>query len=208
MQNAGLFSGSAHAPTYLGSVESTATNGPALDELRFESLLFAIVAACVKRLRQWTKPVNWSSSDWEKELQQIAWLAALRAECRFDPKSNIAFEAFVYNHIRSGSRTCYRREKLHEMRFTSQPSEMNPDEDGRDSHFLRFSTASEPDVFDSLRNAIATLTEPQRRVIQAHFWEGYNETEIGRMLGVSQRTVNKHKRLAIELLREALPKVV
>jgi len=66
----------------------------------------------------------------------------------------------------------------------------------------------EPNVFLILREALANLTEQQRRVIEARFWQGYNETEIGGMLGVSQGMVNKHKRQAIDALREALSKVV
>ena len=212
MQNAGTPTDFVNAQCDGALVNSFNGHSPEADQASFHDLLLAIVADSFRRLRHWRPPLNCSSPDWEKELLQVAWLSALEAVRDFNPAQGIAFGAFVYNRIRSGSRTWHRREKSHSARVISQPPEPAFNEDGNDVQSLTTgmpsSPPSDPELFLILREAIANLTEQQHRVIHAYFWQGYNETEIGAEEGVSQDTVSERKRAALRSLQETLSKVV
>lgn len=64
------------------------------------------------------------------------------------------------------------------------------------------------DHYDQIVDAIESLPEKQRQVIEMLFWGRMSEEAIGTELNVTQQTVNYHKKLAFESLREVLAKCV
>src|SRR6266852_4307412 len=131
MENTRISTCSLNQPFSPVASHSAAQQSPTSETSLYGSLLPVTVDRCFSRVRRWSPPLNWASGDWQKELLQIAWLAALEGERDFKPIRGIAFEAFGYNRIRSGSRTCYRREGLHSTRVISEAMETVLNEDGR-----------------------------------------------------------------------------
>lgn len=55
---------------------------------------------------------------------------------------------------------------------------------------------------EEMENAFSTLTDRQRQVIRLMFIEGYTQSEIASMLGISSAGVKKHLDKALEKLRK------
>lgn len=55
---------------------------------------------------------------------------------------------------------------------------------------------------EEMENAFSTLTDKQRQVIRLMFIEGYTQSEIASMLGISSAGVKKHLDKALEKLRK------
>ncbi|KMT47184.1 DNA-directed sigma24 RNA polymerase [Gardnerella vaginalis] len=58
---------------------------------------------------------------------------------------------------------------------------------------------------EKMENAFSTLTDKQRQVIRLMFIEGYTQSEIASMLGISSAGVKKHLDSAIVNLKKVLP---
>lgn len=58
---------------------------------------------------------------------------------------------------------------------------------------------------EEMEHALSTLTDKQRQVIRLMFVDGYRQSEIARMLGISSAGVKKHLDSAIVNLKKALP---
>ncbi|MCL2343593.1 MAG: sigma-70 family RNA polymerase sigma factor [Firmicutes bacterium] len=56
----------------------------------------------------------------------------------------------------------------------------------------------------ALYDALATLTEDERKIIVDLFFVGKSEREVARDLGLTQNTVNYHKKRILEKLRKIL----
>lgn len=62
------------------------------------------------------------------------------------------------------------------------------------------------EMSEEMENAFSTLTDKQRQVIRLMFIEGYTQSEIASMLGISSAGVKKHLDSAIVNLKKVLPK--
>lgn len=58
-------------------------------------------------------------------------------------------------------------------------------------------------LISALRHVLDTLNELDQQILQL-YGEGYKEAEIGKVVGVCQKTVNNRKRRALEKIREDL----
>ncbi|EIK79841.1 hypothetical protein CGSMWGv1400E_05938 [Gardnerella vaginalis 1400E] len=58
------------------------------------------------------------------------------------------------------------------------------------------------EMSEEMENAFSTLTDKQRQVIRLMFIEGYTQSEIASMLGISSAGVKKHLDKALEKLRK------
>ncbi|RFD75829.1 RNA polymerase subunit sigma-24 [Gardnerella vaginalis] len=58
------------------------------------------------------------------------------------------------------------------------------------------------EMSEEMENAFSTLTDKQRQVIRLMFIEGYTQSEIARILGISSAGVKKHLDKALEKLRK------
>lgn len=58
------------------------------------------------------------------------------------------------------------------------------------------------EMSEEMENAFSTLTDKQRQVIRLMFIEGYTQSEIASMIGISSAGVKKHLDKALEKLRK------
>lgn len=61
------------------------------------------------------------------------------------------------------------------------------------------------EMSEEMENAFSTLTDKQRQVIRLMFVDGYTQSEIASMLGISSAGVKKHLDSAIVNLKKVLP---
>lgn len=61
------------------------------------------------------------------------------------------------------------------------------------------------EMSEEMEHAFSTLTDKQRQVIRLMFIEGYTQSEIASMLGISSAGVKKHLDSAIANLKKVLP---
>ena len=58
--------------------------------------------------------------------------------------------------------------------------------------------------FESLRTEIAKLDPTEQKVVSLRFLHGKSQSEVGKILGVSQMFVSRAERKIVEKLRESL----
>lgn len=58
--------------------------------------------------------------------------------------------------------------------------------------------------YEELYDALATLDDFNRSIIEMYYFMGMNERQIGQELGVAQKTVNNHKANSLETMRKIL----
>ena len=69
---------------------------------------------------------------------------------------------------------------------------------GEDKGFSEFETA------DMLKRGMAKLNEQQREIIYLRFFQNLSQREVAQRIGVSQMSVSRAERSALERLRDAL----
>src|SRR4051812_10934352 len=79
-----------------------------------------ILVVCLRRVRCWPVPRNWSSSDWFNEVKNVATIAAWQAGANGHTPKNVMFASFVSQRIMSSTRTRYRQEYLFGLRFSGR----------------------------------------------------------------------------------------
>ena len=57
-----------------------------------------------------------------------------------------------------------------------------------------------------LRAAIDSLDETDRELISLYYFEGFNERQVGRLIGMKQKTVNNHKKSCLKKMAKVLGK--
>lgn len=150
-------------------------------------------AGCMRRVRAWRVPPRWSPSDWWEEAQAQGIAAAWKAMGDFDPARGVPLEAFVHQRILFGVRTRYRQEWVYALHLGTEAATESivalPDH-----------SPSLDECLDLLRADHPPLGEPDRRLIEHLFWEGWTEAEAARELGVSQSAVSKRKSKILNVL--------
>jgi len=98
-----------------------------------------------------------------------------------------------------------------EMRGASRPASLdftpeNEDEDAPISAFLGVEERgySDFDNLETIRSAMAQLDERQREVIRLRFFENLSQREVAARLDISQMSVSRVERNALELMKTAL----
>jgi len=98
-----------------------------------------------------------------------------------------------------------------EMRGASRPASLdftpeNEDEDAPISAFLGVEERgySDFDNLETIRSAMAQLDERQREVIRLRFFENLSQREVAARLDISQMSVSRVERKALELMKTAL----
>jgi len=166
------------------------------------------VASCLKRLRRWPAPWNWSEADWRAEMFQIALLAACEATGDFDPERGSPFAKFLEGRIMSRTLAHHRREWRYGERFPPETQHGEVEKENEEvtnnsgaMGLVAINTEEDPRWF-ILLEALASLSNEQRRLIAHLFWDEITEEEAGRMFGVTRRGINKRKQPILELLRK------
>jgi DNA-directed RNA polymerase specialized sigma24 family protein len=102
--------------------------------------------------------------------------------------------------------TRHRQEWIYAMRIFSEADTMRRSDrkdDGRSIYSLQ-STNTLSSPWQTLRDAVASLTEPDRALITRLFWEGQTEADVAKTLGIGRRAVNKRKHAVMRSLKFAV----
>jgi DNA-directed RNA polymerase specialized sigma24 family protein len=161
-----------------------------------QEALKSLLQACVRRVRSWRVPPNWSPLDWFEEVEGIEAIAAWQAECKYDATSGIQFAAFIYQRIMACALTRYRQEWIYALHFVSGENGGNMSLCGDSGGSPPAPPVSCPDCLpahEELRELVATLAEPDRELITLLFWEGNTEAQIALKLRINQSTVSRRK---------------
>jgi len=142
----------------------------------------------------------WAELD---ELIQWGVVGMLEARERFQPDKGQSFKAFVTKRVRGAMLDGLRREGTHQRHRNEASQEMAgvgepaaPDDPLRE--VIRH------DDRERLAGALDRLTERRRLVLALYYYEGMNNREIARVLGVSEARASVLRRRALEDLARLL----
>lgn len=175
-----------------------------------------IITRCLRRVSFWRLPPNWSVCDWLEEVKEVLGVAAMEAEADFDSARGVPFGAFLFHRGLARVLTRYRQEWNYGTRFSSEcarrcawgDEEPNPLE-GRSPGISRTACevpcAPEPDLpLEELAEALASVSESNRELIELLFWQGRTESEAARELGISQPAISKRLHAVLAALRRRM----
>jgi RNA polymerase sigma factor (sigma-70 family) len=139
-------------------------------------------------------PPNWSPQDWREEMEAEVSAAAWEAERDFDPARGVPPEDFVRRRVLSRALRRYRREWAYARRCGLHL-------EGDDRGDATADGLASVEASDSLRCYLRRLPEIQRRLIEGLYLEEKTQVELAQILSLSQSTISKCKRRALEQLR-------
>jgi DNA-directed RNA polymerase specialized sigma24 family protein len=171
-----------------------------------------VLDRCLKRIRSWRVPPNWSPLDWLEEARAISAAAACQAEIDFDSSRGVPIGAFIYQRALAGAFTRYRQEwayARHCLPDRAAASALGQSEEEADplpprtECWVAFSVASLDPVLagDALDGALGCLSAIERELLLLLFWSDQTESQIACSLGISQPAVNKRKHAIFRQLR-------
>jgi RNA polymerase sigma factor (sigma-70 family) len=152
-----------------------------------------VLDSCLRRIRSWRVPPNWSAHDWFGEMSGQGAAALWQARCEYDPSRGVPLSAFERLRILAGARTRYRQEWRYALHCGSSFDTEQDDRWVDDA--ASSATAREP-----LADALAQIPEVDRRLIQQLFWAESTEAAVARQLGISQQAVSKRKAAVLKQL--------
>lgn len=147
----------------------------------------------LRRATRWQKPPHWDRSQWFDELEAEANLAMLTALSFYEPSHGVPLTAFVYERVFHALRSLHRREWQHALHVYSGNCVIEK------GSFLEPCLETE-----RLQEAIQSLPERERAIIEQTFFGGSTEREIAEELGVAAAVVHRLKKRALQHLREIL----
>jgi RNA polymerase sigma factor (sigma-70 family) len=151
---------------------------------------------CLRRIRRWRTPPNYSAVDWIEEIKALCSAAAWQGVCEFDPKRGVPLSAFVYQRVMARALARYRQEWAYGARFPCEGNKAAL----QTSEAATVLTRSD----DALCAALSRLGEADRSLLKQLFWEESTEADLAEEMGLSQQAVNKRKQAALRNLRRAL----
>jgi len=122
--------------------------------------------------------------------------ALCQAVADFDPARGVPLGAFVYRRVLASAQTRYRQEWTYAARFGT-PLDENGESCPVDDEVPSAGAGL-------LAQAVAELTTASAWLIEQIFWNDLAESELAQRLGVSQQTINKRKKAALQELRDEL----
>lgn len=182
-----------------------------------------IVERCLRLVRRWRTPPNWSRADWLTEADALITASGWSAFSDYDAGAAVPLGMFIARRALASALTFYRREWAYSNRCVPLPCQFT---DGPSSPCsccgLRRPTLSAADGTvatdwlcplsteaggagdPSLADALAALSQPDRTIMRRLYWQDLTEQEIASALGISQQAVSKRKRRALHVLRQRL----
>ena len=152
-------------------------------------------AAALRRARKWKRPPHWGKQDWEDELVAVANYAMCVAAESWNASYGVPLSTYTYQCVLHALWQLFRSEwrlankicavdnvKEH---ITSQP----------ESEWMEQS---------DVRQAVATLPDRERTIIEMLFYQQLTEREAASELNVTAAWVHKQKQRALLLLRTKL----
>ncbi len=146
------------------------------------------VLCCLRRVAAWRTPPNWSRCDWMEEVSAEAFGAGWCAYNEYQPDAQHTLFQAVYQKVLNACLKRYRQEWRYAVHC---PVTVD---------LCERCEAYPSDLFA----ALYSLSEADRLLLHQLYWEGYTETEIARRRGVTVQAVSKHKRAALQKLREVM----
>ena len=156
-----------------------------------------ILNHCLRRIRAWRVPPNWSAHDWFGEMRMNSAVALWKAKCDYDPNRGVPLDSFERLRVIASARTRYRQEWSYALHC---PAVRSPAEEERQID----AASGLRQVDDPVREALAQIPEADRCLLEQLFWAEYSEATVARKLGVSQQAVSKRKKAALKHLRYRL----
>ncbi len=158
----------------------------------------SVLLTCLRKVRRWRVPPQWSARDWLEEIAAELILTALHAGKRFDPTRGVPLKAFLYQRVMHRAYARFGCEWRHAMHLASC-NELDGIEtcDGRQTPFP-------DDDLELLLDAMEQLSHRDFGLIEALFWGGKTEIELAKHLGISQQAVSKRKKSVIRILRRSI----
>ena len=185
--------------------------------------LIKVVQTCLRRVRHWQAPPRWSSREWIEEATAQGYASACEAWNTFDFTKGGDVAAFVQGRVMAGILSLYRREWAYARRVMSEErillgfnTESSPAEEAihplrevgeRRSRPRNFSPSLVWDNYD-LQSYLADLAFEDQELLRQVFWERRSESEIARVLGISQPALNKRKQRVLRELRTQIKKTL
>lgn len=163
------------------------------------------VMRCLKRIRRWRVPPQWSDRDWFDEIMGEVTLSVIQATNDFDMSRGIPLGAFLHRRIIQTALARYRREWTYAIHQISEAA-VDEYEAVKGSEY-----PSREAISALLREAVARLPSSDASLIEEIFWEGKSEARLAKALGISQQAVNKRKhnifRLLDDIIRSRFPQI-
>ena len=154
------------------------------------------VGVCLRRIRAWRAPPNWSLFQWREEIEGHALAAACDAQKAYDPTRCVPLGAFIYRRVMARVLTRYRQEWSYAQRCVCELG-------GEDGECAQCAAPAVADHAD-LEAALASLSTAQRWLVEQLFWQERTESALAAVLGLSQRAVSKRKQVLLGVLRRWL----
>jgi hypothetical protein len=156
-----------------------------------------VLDSCLRRIRSWRVPPNWSAIDWFGEMRLQGAAAIWQARQDYDAARGVPLSAFERLRVLASARTRYRQEWRYALHCPSEDAEWA--EEGRADE-----PVSSVDICNPLPEALARIPETDRWLIEQLFWDGCSEAAVAQRLGISQPAVSKRKTAILKQLRRSL----
>jgi DNA-directed RNA polymerase specialized sigma24 family protein len=161
-----------------------------------------IVRSCVRRVRNWPVPPNWTGGEWIREVTAHGDAVAHEACCQYDSSYGGEPEVFVRSRVMGRLLTRYRQEWNYARRIT--PWSVESEEAPVAAMAGAASEDSASDMRQTVIDAVNRLPETDRWLVRQLFWHDRDQCEVARELGVSQPAVSKRYRNIVRQLRGLL----
>ncbi len=146
----------------------------------------AVVVQCLRRVRRWHVPPNWTKPQWMEEAQAQA-QAEVAAALAHDGAAEIAaFRPQLASRILNSVLKRYRQEWSFVRRCGRNIIVEPPAPDCQASGS---ETAGSP-----LEQALAQLPDADRSLLQSLYWQQCTESQVAVDWGISQQAISKRKR--------------
>ena len=156
-----------------------------------------VLDSCLRKIRVWHTPRNYSASDWMEEMRAHGAAAAWQAVRDYDPARGVPLAAFVRKRVMADAFTRYRQEWTYATHCV-------PDAD-QEAHGIRAQEGlAATSMQEAQRCALAQLSASGEWLIEQLFCERRTESDMAKALGISQQAVSKRKRSVLRELRQWL----
>ncbi len=166
------------------------------------------IEECLREVSRWKTPPNWSEKEWQEEMKGVALLAGYLAFCSYKSHQKVPTNLFVKGRIKAALLQRYREEWRFASRCCSCNRASGDDVGEMDEIAIEeLAGISAEAVFwwrVEVRDLLARLGPKEHYLLERLFIDGLSEQEVADELGVSQATVNRWKRKAIEKLKSML----
>ncbi len=156
-----------------------------------------VLDSCLRQIRVWHTPRNYSASDWMEEMRAHGAAAAWQAERDYDPARGVPLAAFVRQRVMADAFTRYRQEWTYATRCI-------PDEDQEALRIRAQEGLAGTWIQDAQRCALAQLSASGEWLIEQLFCDRRTESDMAKVLGISQQAVSKRKHAILGELRHSL----